>query len=81
MAFRFHVVTFKVFAWRSLPRTVPNDPLSSQLPMSDHKEEGGFVSKARITGLIYLADRLHLRYLYRTRLTKVLLSNSMSEDE
>jgi hypothetical protein len=41
--------------------------------MSNRKEKGGFVSKARITGLIYLADRLHLEYLYRTRLTKCIV--------
>jgi hypothetical protein len=44
-----------------------------RLPMSNHKEEGGFVSKGRIIGLIYLADRLHLRYLYRTRLMKCIV--------
>jgi len=38
--------------------------------MCNHKEEGGFVAKARITGLIYLAARLHLGYLYRTWLTR-----------
>ena len=47
--------------------------LSSDYPMSNHKEEDGFVSKGRIIGLNYLADRLHLRYLYRTRLTKCIV--------
>jgi hypothetical protein len=50
-----------------------NEPAIFRLPMSNHKEEGGFVSKGRIIGLIYLADRLHLRYLYRTRLTKCIV--------
>jgi hypothetical protein len=42
-------------------------------PMSNHNEEGGFVSKRRIVELIYRADRLHLRYLYRTRLMKCIV--------
>jgi hypothetical protein len=50
-----------------------NEPAIFRLPMSNHKEEGGFVSKRRIIGLIYLADRLHLRYLYRTLLTKCIV--------
>jgi len=41
--------------------------------MSNHKEKDGFVSKARIAGLIYLAARLHLGYLYRTGLTKCIV--------
>jgi hypothetical protein len=50
-----------------------NEPAMFRLPMSNHKEEGGFVSKRRIIGLIYLAGRLHLRYLYPTRLMKCIV--------